>query len=183
MLTVKTFLAPSNISGTGCFATEFIVKDSVIWKLEPNFDLIITTDKFNDLPKIAQDYLSNFAYYNEFEGGYVLCSDNAKYFNHSDNPNCVAHGLLTIATMDIQAGEEITEDYFNFDELAKLKLSSNISDQEKVEYWKERCLAAENCMANIGELSRMPTKEERQAKNDIYENHLRLKKLEAKYVK
>ena len=47
-----------------------------------------------------------------------MCIDNEKYINHSDDPNCVftADGNKAIAARDIKAGEEITQNYKDFDE-------------------------------------------------------------------
>ena len=50
---------------------------------------------------------------------YVLCFDDARYFNHSDNPNCKTIESLDdkegveIAGKDIQKGEELTVNYKN----------------------------------------------------------------------
>ena len=56
---------------------------------------------------------------------YVLCGDDARFFNHSPSPNCVdiydsSHGLddahdVTIAARDILPGEELTCDDALFD--------------------------------------------------------------------
>ena len=124
MLTVKTYIDKSSINGIGCFADEFIEKNQIIWVLNNIFDVVMTIDQYNSLPIHTKDYMKHFAYYNEGEGGYVLCSDNAKYFNHSKDPNCIADGIYTRASRDIQKGEEILENYLVFDELASEKLPS-----------------------------------------------------------
>jgi hypothetical protein len=54
-------------------------------------------------------------------GRYVLPADNGKYFNHSDAPNTRSHytdgedEVVTRATQDIRAGEELTDDYSSFE--------------------------------------------------------------------
>ena len=54
--------------------------------------------------------------YQTDEGPYVLCSDGAKFMNHSFEPNCDDHGnWLTVAGRDIEAGEEVICDYREFD--------------------------------------------------------------------
>ncbi len=121
MLIVKTFLGSSDINGIGCFADEFIPMGSVIWKLEKDFDAVFSVDEFNQLPEIAQIHINHFAYFNEEDGGYVLCSDNAKFFNHSSDPNTWDEPSLTIAKRDIKQGEEIVSDYFTFDGLVGIK--------------------------------------------------------------
>lgn len=131
MFTIKTYLASSSIDGIGVFADEFISCGSVIWRFQDGFDVIVNDDKFAGLPKIAQDWIIHYGYYNKSEGGYVLCMDNAKYTNHSVAPNMKAVDkpitveTLSVTTRDIHKGEEITEDYYNFDELAVRKLEGN----------------------------------------------------------
>jgi hypothetical protein len=50
------------------------------------------------------------------DGTYVLCSDNAKFMNHSDEPNVDSGGVTEdVALRDIQPGEELTCDYRLFD--------------------------------------------------------------------
>ena len=123
MFTVKTFLDKSKISGMGSMAGEFISKGTVIWKFQENFDVKIDDLQFKQLPKLAKEFVLHFGYYSKKEGGYILCMDNAKYTNHSKNPNMkMVDEIYSIATRDIMEGEEITEDYFYFDELASMKL-------------------------------------------------------------
>lgn len=123
MFTVKTRLEISKINGIGVFADEFIAKGTIVWKYQENFDITLDKKEFNNLPKIAQDYIIHYNYYNENEGGYILCGDNAKFTNHSITPNIEKlNNLETIDIKDIKIGYEITENYFVFDELANLKL-------------------------------------------------------------
>ncbi len=121
MLLVKTYLDKSEVNGTGCFTDEFIPKGATIWKLERPFDVVLSEEEFILLPQMAKEHILHFAYYNKEDGGYVLCSDNAKFFNHSDNPNTEDQTGITTALRDIQKGEEILSDYFTFDALVEIK--------------------------------------------------------------
>lgn len=124
MFTFKTHIAQSPIHGTGCFTSEFIPKGAIIWKFQENFDVIISEEQLNKFPDIAKEFVLFYGYLSTEEGGYILCTDNAKYTNHSSNPNMRMINLTdSIATKDIQVGEEITEDYYVFDENAEKKLS------------------------------------------------------------
>ncbi len=125
MLVVDTYLHKSTISGIGCFAKEFISKGSIIWKLDRNFDTVIDSKQFDCLPKISKEFVNHFGYYNEEEGGWVLCMDNARYFNHSEDSNTDDSYEYTFAKRDILEGEEITCDYFSFDLNAEKKLKVN----------------------------------------------------------
>ena len=122
MFTIKTYIAPSGIHGMGVFSAEFVAKDDVVWKFQEGFDVIVSDGDFQSLPDIAKQWIIHYGYYNKDEGGYVLCMDNAKYTNHSVTPSIRAVGKVAMAIRDLQKDEEITEDYYNFDELAKVKL-------------------------------------------------------------
>jgi hypothetical protein len=49
----------------------------------------------------------------------VLCGDDARFFNHEDEPTCRdfpdLDGGTTVAARDIELGEELTCDYASFD--------------------------------------------------------------------
>ncbi len=70
------------------------------------------------------------AYYDGKLKVWVLCADDGRFFNHSDNPNCREEKDSkyfqgrTIAIKDIKQGEEMTCDYFEFDAKAKEKLEN-----------------------------------------------------------
>ena len=109
MLLVKTTIGPSKIHGIGLFATEFIAKGTMIWDLHAGFDLELTIEQLNSLPEIARDTLMFYCYP---DGKYfVICLDDARHMNHSENPNTGNHETGTIAIRDIHSGEEITCDY------------------------------------------------------------------------
>ncbi len=123
MLHVKTWLAPSAISGIGLFANEYIAKGTVIWTFHVGFDIRIPTDEIVKIPQAAQDKFWKYAYLNGETKKYVYCSDDARFFNHSDDLNtCDAETPdgdedgATIAVRDILPGEEITCDYGTFHE-------------------------------------------------------------------
>lgn len=124
MFIINTYLGKSEINGTGVFAREYIPNGSVVWRMQKNFDLVLNKDQYEELPPIAKDFIKHYGYYNQSEGGWVVCMDNAKYTNHSNSPNIEADGDVAIAIKDIHEGEEITEDYYNFDETVKQKLSN-----------------------------------------------------------
>ncbi len=125
MLLVKTYLDKSSIHGMGLFASEFIKKGTFIWTLQIGFDVLITKEQFLELPKLTQDYVMHYSYFDETLDCHIICGDNARFFNKSETPNCVGeNGDLngnTIAGQDINEGEELTEIYFNFDELNSIK--------------------------------------------------------------
>lgn len=125
MLLVKTYLGKSKVQGIGLFADEFIPKGTLIWKFVPGFDFALKKKELNKLPKVAKSWILHYGYYNEVEGGHVICVDNARFMNHSENSNTDDTNIRgTIAKRDIKKGEEITCNYFDFDANAKLKLAN-----------------------------------------------------------
>ncbi len=122
MLFVKTKVLPSKIHGLGLFADEFIQKEKLIWKFTPGFDFVLIKKDLDKLPEVAKKFVLHFSYYNEYEGGYVICVDDARFFNHSENSNTYETTIGTIAKRDIKKGEEIVCNYFDFDADAELKL-------------------------------------------------------------
>ncbi|MEK6945490.1 MAG: SET domain-containing protein [Nanoarchaeota archaeon] len=123
MLLVKTYLGKSKIHGLGLFAGEFIPKGKAIWKLVPGFDAILTKKDFNKLPKVAKDFVLHYGYYNENEGGWIICGDNSRFLNHSENANMIdGDNKPGIAKRDIKKDEELTCNYFEFDDEAGFKL-------------------------------------------------------------
>ena len=48
-----------------------------------------------------------------------MCIDDARFMNHSADPNTHEKGQSSIASRDIAAGEELTCNYGNFDDSKK----------------------------------------------------------------
>ena len=116
MLLVKTFVAPAGDKGLGLFADEPIPKGSVWWKHDINFDKVLTEEELLDLPMVPYGIIKDRYAYLQRDGTWYLCVDDARFVNHSDNPNTdevidVDCSIFDIALKDIAIGEEITCDY------------------------------------------------------------------------
>lgn len=118
MMTVRTELKISDLHGLGCFALEDIPKGTKVWEFNELIDSVIPKEFFDNSPKFYQDYLLFFA---EYEDGYfVLCGDNGKFWNHSEDANLKLISLpetdewFVFATKEIKKGEELLYDYRNF---------------------------------------------------------------------
>ena len=117
---VKTRLGVSDIHGIGLFADEPIGKGTLIWRSNPTLDIRLTRDQIDDLAPPAREQMRKYTYREKCSGLYVLCGDDARFFNHTENPNCLdicssTDGDVTIAARDIAEGEELTCDYAAFD--------------------------------------------------------------------
>lgn len=120
MLLVKTTLNVSEIHGIGLFADEFIREGTIIWKFNRLIDLRFSEAEVEQLSPDSREQIRKYSYREKHTGLYVLCGDDARFFNHSENPNCfdIFHNEeedLTVARRDIFAGEELTCDYALFD--------------------------------------------------------------------
>lgn len=119
MLIVKTKIGQSKVEGIGLFADQFIPKGTVTWKFNPKFDVYFDPSEVEKMSELQKDLIIHFAYLSKKSGKYVYSIDNTRFTNHSTNPNIAEDEKLsagdaeicTVATRNIQIGEEMTIDY------------------------------------------------------------------------
>ena len=115
MFLIRTRVGPSAIHGVGVFAREAVPAGTVVWRYDPAFDRIVTAAEVDGAPPAFRAYLDAYAYPSaDLGGATVLCCDDAKFLNHSDDPNTVERPFASVAARPIAAGEEITCDYGTF---------------------------------------------------------------------
>ena len=126
MLFVETYVAPSEVHGMGLFAAKKIPKGTKIWEFAPDFDLVLSEEDVQRLSEPCRERVLWYAYYNAERMRYILCSDDARFMNHSNEPNTMSVGFgkkegegRTIAARDISPDEELTEDYMVFEEIGR----------------------------------------------------------------
>jgi SET domain-containing protein len=119
MLLVKTYLDRSPIHGIGLFAAERIEAGTVIWRRSPEIDLLLEPSQLERLAPSSRAQIEKYTYLDHHLRKLVLCGDDARFFNHAEEPNCHdlpdADGGTTVAARTIEAGEELTSDYASFD--------------------------------------------------------------------
>jgi uncharacterized protein len=121
MLLVKTTLGPSPIHGIGLFAAQFIPQGTRIWEFTPGFDVKLSAAFVDNAPEPLKSWLATHTYRSRTSHQYILCSDDARFFNHADHPNTASREVageeevITVALRDIQPGEELTDDYRTFE--------------------------------------------------------------------
>lgn len=114
MLLVRTRLQLSPIEGIGCFALEPLRAGTPVWRFQHGFDRMIDPEL---AARCDNSWLERYAQECPFTGYWVLCADDARFINHSDDPNVSQHaplfhpGYTGSALRDVAAGEELTMDY------------------------------------------------------------------------
>lgn len=124
MLLVPTYLDKSDIQGIGLFAKDYIPEGTMISKFQPGFDLVIPKDDLLKLSSPVIEQVARYSYQNKETLDYILCSDDQRFVNHADEPNVLCKmpenstnpdDQECYAVRDIHPGEEITNDYREFD--------------------------------------------------------------------
>jgi len=113
MLVVKTYLKEFKGKGIGLVAKKLIKKGQVVWTYNSVVDVEIDKES---IPKEALEFYN--IYVVEYKKGkFMLNTDNARFINHSKNPNIKSLGIFkdSITIRDISPGEEITVDYSEID--------------------------------------------------------------------
>lgn len=123
MLLIRTELKPSPIHGRGVFAAEFIPKGTRVWEYREGFDHRVSKAFVDSLPDPARSTLLHYSAF--WGGGYVISADDARFLNHPETPNLqtFADPDVDVALRDIQVGEELLEDYREFDESVRPALA------------------------------------------------------------
>ena len=130
---VPTYTAPSDIAGTGVFASQHIPAGAVVWRFDHRCDDVMTVAEFRSLKPLLQRRTEHFDYYDQRTGMWVISGDDTCYVNHSPNPNLIADYSdsnpfgAEIAARDIKAGEELTDDYRSYDRVWEKKLGGSVA--------------------------------------------------------
>lgn len=126
MYIVQVEIRDSNIDSKGVFALEFIPKGTIVWQYSEDHDRKMTPSEFDHLDEEAKIALQRIAYLSPTTKMWVTPPDNdpACYTNHNpDSFNTsvsfepkVSEEPLFRANRDIKIGDEITNNYTDFDE-------------------------------------------------------------------
>jgi len=111
MLLVKAWVGVSKIHGFGLIAHEFIPRGTIVWRLVPGFDVVLTDEELLRLPTPIQEHVLYYGFFDSTLKKHILCADDDRFSNHSDDANTELYGDYSIAIRDIHEGEEMTEDY------------------------------------------------------------------------
>jgi hypothetical protein len=117
MLLISTYVGPSSIEGLGVFSAEYVPCGSLIWSLNPKFDIFVYEAEIGALPPHMRTFIARYSYpHLDMPGCRVVDVDNGKFMNHSLGPNTDFRIFdKGFALADIAVGEEITCNYHEFD--------------------------------------------------------------------
>ncbi len=117
MMLIPTYVAPSQIEGVGIFAAEDVPAGALIWRLDPDFDRLLTSATIATLSPVHRAFIERYAYpYPHDPDRLIVELDNGRFMNHSDAPNTIfSDPDAGYALVDIAAGEELTCNYAEFD--------------------------------------------------------------------
>jgi len=118
----KVYLAPSDVHGIWLFAGEAIKKWETVWIPSEVFTLHIPQDAYDALPKEDQEVIAHYGYFHKEQKIWHFSAENARYINHSVQPTIgiVVENDWVMALVDIEPGQELTQNYQDFEELRDL---------------------------------------------------------------
>src|SRR5690349_16570409 len=130
MLLVPTRIGPSAVHGIGLFALSAIPRGTQVWRFTPPFDQHFDPAEIARAAPHVAAFFDHYSYLDRRSNRLVLCFDNARLTNHSDDPNVAMDFTedpfgIDVALRDIAAGEEITANYDDFEEGGSLWASSH----------------------------------------------------------
>lgn len=106
-------VATNPIMGLGLFALEFIPKGAVVWEFVDGVDIKVSVDCVKQMSKAQQEYFDKYGW---IDGDYYYSScDLTNFVNHSSQPNLKILNEIVIAIEDIEIGQELFENYSEFD--------------------------------------------------------------------
>jgi hypothetical protein len=111
MVHPDTFVKQTH-KGLGLFAARDFKKGEILWLID-DFDIKLPLLSYQTLPPFEQQKFNTYSYLDAQQRA-IIPWDEGKYINHSCAPNStglIEFDNLSIALRDIQAGEEIVEDY------------------------------------------------------------------------
>ena len=128
MYVKRVAVKKSNIDGRGVFAAEDIANGEIVWIFEPLYDKSLSLADYDLLGQSERDEVHHSGYLSPVTNTWIVppANDPACYTNHSDRNNMTARydidvspEPIFIANRTISKGEELTNNYYEFDQVLK----------------------------------------------------------------
>ncbi len=125
MIHIKYQLKTSGLHGIGLFTNEPLKKGQLVYTASPMLDLNITQEQFNSLNQKEKDEILWWGFFDEPSQKWHVDFDVSKFINHAKNATVTqdsAHEeAYLVAAKDITVGEELTQNYLEFESPEDLK--------------------------------------------------------------
>lgn len=125
MIHIKHKVGISNLHGLGLFTSEDIPRGGLIYTASPKLDLNLSIEDFESLNQKEKDEIMYWGFKIESQGVWHVDFDMSKFINHSQDSNVTQdfskEDACLIAKCDIKAGEELTQNYLEFETEEDLK--------------------------------------------------------------
>ena len=125
MIHVKYKLDKSNIHGVGLFTEENLKKGQVVYTASPLLDINITKEQFETLDDKEKQEMRRWGFWDKVNEMWHADFDVTRFVNHSENPTLTQDAkykdAYLVATRDVKAGEELTQNYLEFETEEDLK--------------------------------------------------------------
>jgi SET domain-containing protein len=124
MIHIKYKLLTSDLHGIGLFADENISHGQLIYTASPLLDVNITQEQFDTLSVNEKNEILWWGFFDQPSKMWHVDFDVSKFINHSENATVTqeeSHDeAYLVAVRDILPGEEITQNYLEFETLDDL---------------------------------------------------------------
>lgn len=125
MLHIKYKLDRSAHHGIGLIADQDIARGALIYTASPKLDLNISNEVFESLDQKEKDEVRYWGFWVEKDKVWHVDFDMSKFLNHSFTANTTqdfSHpDAYLVAVRDIKKGEELTQNYLEFESENDLK--------------------------------------------------------------
>lgn len=125
MIHIKYKLKQSGIHGIGLFADESISKGTVVYTASPLLDVNISQKQFESLDPKERKEIEWWGFWDEPNNVWHVDFDVSKFINHSFDSTLTQDSnkadALLVTTRDIEKGEELTQNYLEFESEKDLK--------------------------------------------------------------
>lgn len=125
MIHVRYQLKESGLHGIGLFADQALKKGDLVYTASPLLDLNITQEQFDSLEKREQEELLWWGFFDEPSQKWHVDFDVSKFINHSFSSSVTQSKehdeAYLIAARDIADGEELTQNYLEFESESDLE--------------------------------------------------------------
>ena len=119
MIHIEYILDKSNKHGIGLFTDQEIKQGTIIYTASPLLDVNISQAEFDTLNASEQKEIKYWGFFDEVNNVWHVDFDVSKFINHSKDSTVTqdkAHkNAYLVATRDILKGEELTQNYLEFE--------------------------------------------------------------------